>query len=57
LHNFYYALVTDQGRVLVEKEIEQDVVHIEILAIGIPLILIGIVFPCIMVFLDAHDYQ
>lgn len=57
MHNFYYALITDQGRSIIEPIIEQDINHLEILAIAIPLIFIGLVFPCVMVFLDAYDYQ
>jgi len=29
----------------------------QLLAIGIPLLLVGVMLPCIMLYLDARDYQ
>lgn len=55
--NFYYAVITDRNLKEI-KEIEpQNTTHNIILLVTIPLLIIGLVGPCIMVALDQHDYS
>ena len=55
--NFYYTLVTDIDRDRLEKSDIQDETHFVLLAIGMPLLMVGLIMPCLMILLDAKDYQ
>jgi len=49
--------MTDLERERDNPRVYQNVQHTILYAIQVPLILFGLVFPCIMIFLDAKDYQ
>ena len=55
--NFYYTVVTDTNLARKQPKDIQDETHFVLGLIFIPLVLVGLVFPCIMVYLDAQDYQ
>ena len=55
--NFYYTMLTDLTRERIIPRVFQNETHSILYAIQIPLILIGIIFPCLMIFMDAKDYQ
>ena len=50
-------MITDRNRDIVIPKTYQDTTHSILLAITIPLFLIGFIGPCVMIGLDAHDYQ
>lgn len=56
LYNYYYAIVTDIGREEIKPIVYQNVTHSILLAISIPLIVLGAVMPIIMIYLDSADY-
>ena len=55
--NFYYSIITDSSLDLIIIPTYLDTTHTVILAITVPLILIGLLVPCLMVALDSADYQ
>ena len=56
LDNFYYAVITDRGKVEFKPKVYQNTTHSVLLLITIPLIIMGVVGPCVMVALDHNDY-
>ena len=57
MQNFYYSIITDRNLVLDRPQVYQDTTHYILLAVIIPLILIGFFMPILMVYLDASDYN
>lgn len=57
LKNYYYAVITDRDLIENKDTEYQITTHNIILLVTIPLMIIGMVGPCIMVALDHHDYS
>ena len=57
VRNYYYSMLTDLTRTRVYPKNEQWVDHTIMMAILMPLTLIGLIFPCMMILLDSRDYQ
>lgn len=49
--------MTDIDRDRAKKSDIQDETHFVLLAIGMPLLMVGLIMPCLMILLDAKDYQ
>ena len=57
MHNYYYTVITDRTRKEDIPPEYQNMTHTVLLAIAVPMFMIGLILPMIMIYLDAQDYQ